>query len=109
MDQLILKLIDNSIIEILEMPAFSNMPEAQKTKLMQKLQGHFYDVVLDSFIEQLDNNQVSTLLNIPAESPELEQKIIEYSKANPQITEILINKFNQELEKIRHNPMIVFK
>lgn len=109
MDQLIIKLIDNSIIEILEMPAFINMPEAQKNKLMQKLQGHFYDVILDSFIEQLDNQQVSTLLNIPMDSPELEKKIIEYSRNNPQMTEILIGKFNEELEKIRDNPMLVFK
>ena len=109
MDQLVVRLIDNSIIEILEMPMFVNMPESEKNKLMQKLQGHFYDVVLDSFIEQLDNQQVSVLLNIPLESPELEEKIIEYSKANPQITKVLVNKFNQELDRIRDNPMLVFK
>ena len=95
MDQLVVRLIDNSIIEILEMPMFVNMPESEKNKLMQKLQGHFYDVVLDSFIEQLDNQQVSVLLNIPLESPELEEKIIEYSKANPLITgfNVLFDKF----------------
>lgn len=104
MDQQINAYIESLVLGILNSPNFINLAEPQKSEIAEKLRGKFYDVILTTTIDNLTDEQVSQLQNIPADSPEMAQKIQEFSSTLPNLASEIEKALNAEYENLKQNP-----
>lgn len=104
MDQKINAYIESLVLGILNTPAFANLVEPQKSEVAEKLRGKFYDVILNTTIDNLTDAQVVELQQIPVDSPLIEQKIQEFSSTLPNLASEIEKALNSEYENLKLNP-----
>lgn len=106
MDQKITAYIESFVLGVLNLPNFVSLTEDQKANLAEKLRGKFYDVILTTTVDNLTDEQVLQLQNIPANSAEMEKKLEEFSSTLPHLASEIERKLNEEYQKIKQNPSI---
>lgn len=104
MEQNITNYIENFVQDILNLPQFASLPQDQKETLEENLRGKFYDVVLDTTIDNLTDEQVLQLENIPPDSPQMRQKIEEFTSTLPYLAKEIENKLTQAHQQLKQNP-----
>ncbi len=78
----------------------SNPDPSKKQALIDNLQ----TVILDTVIDNLTDEQVMAMQNIDPDSPEMEEKLEEYSATIPNLGKIIEEKLNQEIIRLKDNP-----
>lgn len=93
--------IETSILEILETGQFAKLSADQKTQLAQKLNDHFYNLLIEVIVDNLTYEQLVTLKNLPLDTPELVNKLSEYSNQIPFLQLQLEDRLEEEKEKLK--------
>ncbi len=104
MEQNITNYIENFVQDILNLPQFATLAKDQKEALAENLRGRFYDIVMDTTIDNLTDEQVLQLENIPPESIQMRQKIEEFTSTLPHLSKEIENKLTQEHLQLKQNP-----
>lgn len=107
MDKRIDIYIEARILEVLQIPSYSKMPEDQKVAVAEKLRELFSTVILDTLIDSLSESQLDQIKDLPADSPQMEDKIEEFASQTP----FLITKFedalNAKVAEVKNNPALL--
>ncbi len=107
MDKKIDIYIEARVLEVLQIPSYFQMSDEQKTTIAEKLRDLFNTVVLDTLIDSLSASQLDQIKDIPAESPQMEDKMEEFASQIP----FLITKFedglNAKVAEVKNNPALL--
>lgn len=101
MDEQIQQFIDNKVGECLQDPQFANLPEDQKNNLKERIYTYLYKSMILALIEQLNDAQVMAIKDLELESPEMEEKLQQFSAEIPGMAFVLEDKLNEEALKIK--------
>lgn len=104
MDQKIEQYLISLVNEVLNSPNFSNLPQEQKVIYQQKIRTFLDSIVIDTIIDNLNDEQINSLKDIPADSQQMEDKIEEYSSQIPFLAEELEDKLKESVETLKTNP-----
>lgn len=98
--------IDGLVNEALGASVFASLSPEQKEEVKNKLYNHFYQVILDTTIDNLNEEQVSQLEVLDPESPEMEEKIRLFAAQIPNLAQEMEQKLDEEVEKIKQTGQI---
>lgn len=104
MDQKFEAYLQGLVTDILNSPMFVNIPEDQKITLSEKIKNHLNGVVIDAIVDRLNSEQLNAIKDLPADSPEMEEKIEEFAAQMPNLADELEQKLNQAVENLKQNP-----
>lgn len=107
MDQKINAYLDSLVSEVLSSPAFATMPADQQATWSAKVREFLNGVIIDTVIDRLTPEQLNAIKDIPADSPEMEDKIEEYSAQIPLLAQELEEKLTQAALDIKQNPQVL--
>ena len=107
MDQKINSFIESLILDVLQSPRFAPLPEDQKQQVAEKLRDHLNNVIFDTVIDRLTPDQLQTLKDIPMHSPQMTEKIEEYSSQIPFLSTTIEDALAKEVENIKQNPSVL--
>lgn len=105
MDQKINSYIESLVLEVLQSNDFVSLSDDQKSKLAEKLRDHFNNVVLDTVIDKLTPQQLQMIKDLPADSPQMAEKIEEFSSQIPFLVTDIEKNLTGEAEEIKRNPL----
>ncbi|KKR80516.1 MAG: hypothetical protein UU73_C0002G0054 [Candidatus Daviesbacteria bacterium GW2011_GWA1_41_61] len=98
--------IDGLVTQVLSSPAFNMVSLQQQEEMNNKLYNHFYQVILDTTIDNLNEEQISQLEALDPESPQMEEKISLFAAQIPGLAQVLEQKLNEEVAKIKQTGQI---
>lgn len=104
MDQKINAYLDSLVTEVLNSPNFLNLSEDQKASQAEKIRTYLDGVIIDIIVDNLNEEQLSSLKDIPANTPQMEEKIEEYASQIPFLAEQLEQQLAQAVLDLKQNP-----
>lgn len=107
MDQKINSFLEGLVLEILQSPQFASLPEDQKNAQIEKIRNQLNNIVLDTVIDKLTPDQLQQIQDLPAESPEMTDRLEEFSSQIPFLITEIERRLNEETEKLKQNPAIL--
>lgn len=107
MDQKLNQYLENLVLQVLGSPSLANLTADQKIALSEKIRNHLHGVIIDTIVDKLNSEQLNTLNNIPADSPEMEDKIEEYAAQIPNLVQELEQKLTQAVENLEEKPQLI--
>ncbi len=107
MDEKINSYIESLVLEVLQIPNFSGLTQEQKGPVAEKLRDLFNTAILDTLIDNLTPAQLDQIKDVPADSPEMEDKIEEFASQIPLFITTLEEALNQKVAEIKNNPAIL--
>lgn len=107
MDQKIQAYIESLVLEVLQSPNMANLPEDQKNAQAEKIRNHLNNVVLDTVIDKLTPDQLNQIKDLPAESPQMADRLEQFSSQIPFLITDIEKKLNEEAQNIKQNPAIL--
>lgn len=106
MDQEIEKYLNNLIEDCLQAPAFLTLSDQDKSLFRQKLDDYFSQVILETLIYSLSDDQVKEIENLDFNSPEAAQKIQLLAASVPGFIMILDEVLQKEAEKVKQTGQV---
>lgn len=67
----------------MQIPNFSGLAQEQKSTIAEKLRDLFNTTILDTLIDNLTPAQLDQIKDIPADSPQMEDKLEEFASHTP--------------------------
>lgn len=107
MDEQINSYIESLVLEVLESPGFVNLSLGEKQAKGELIRDHISNVVLDTVVDSLTEEQLKVLEKIPHETPEMEHKIEEYSSQIPSFSTKLEEALRVAIDKVKLNPQLL--
>lgn len=104
MDQQLTQILDDLANQVLTSTQFLTLPEDQKQAKKQEVLDSLNDVILDTLVDNLTDEQVAQLQNMDPNSEEMEKKIEEFSSTIPDFLNILQTKLTERVEELK-NPI----
>ena len=100
MDKIFEEYIENLVNECLQSAKFAYLPEKERQEFAQKLRDYFYNITINSFIDQISEEQFTRIKDLDFKTPEAQQKIAEMSASIPGFAFALEDKLKKEMDKI---------
>lgn len=107
MDQKIQAYIESLALEVLQSPNMANLPEDQKNAQAELIRNHLNNIVLDTVIDKLTPDQLNQIKDLPAESPQMADKLEQFSSQIPFLITEIERRLNEETEKLKQNPSVL--
>lgn len=107
MDQHIEEYLEKLVNECLQLPQFAGLPNEQKNEVADKIRDRLYQSVLDLVVDRLNSEQLSQLEAINPDSPEMAEKIREFTAEIPNMARDLDQKLKEAVENIKQNPSVI--
>ena len=107
MDQKINAYLESLVLEILQIPQFAKLPDEQKNTVAQKIREYLNGTIIDMVIDRLTPEQLNAIKDLPARSPEMEDKIEEFTSTMPLLAQDMEGKINQTVSDIKQNPQLL--
>ncbi len=107
MDQKINDYLEKLISEVLASPMFAGLPADQKDTLAPKVRTYLNGVIIDALVDRLSTEQLNIIKDLPANSPEMEEKIEEYATSIPMLAKDIEERITLSVADIKQNPQIV--
>lgn len=104
MDEKLQAYIDNLVAEVLQSPNLSNLNEEQKKEYALKVQDHFNNMIFDTTVDLMTDEQLNSIKSIPMDSPEMPGRITAIAALIPGLAEELEKRLKQEVDALRNNP-----
>lgn len=109
MDKQINSYIESLVLEVLESSNFVNLSQEEKQAKANLIREFISTVMWDTGIDSLSEEQLKSLEKIPFASPEMEEKIEEYSSQIPNFSTKLEDTLRIEIEKLKLDPGLLFQ
>ncbi|MBI2195538.1 MAG: hypothetical protein HYU48_00625 [Candidatus Levybacteria bacterium] len=107
MDKRINSYIEARVLEVLQIPNFSELPQEQKSTIAEKLRDLFNTAILDALIDSLTPDQLDQIKDIPADSPQMEDKIEEFASQIPLFITKIEEVMNAKVLEVKNNPALL--
>lgn len=107
MDKQINTYVESLVLEVLESPNYVNLSQEEKQAKANLIREYISTVMWDTGIDSLSEEQLKSLENIPIESPEMAEKIEEYSSQIPFFSTKLEDTLRSEIDKVKQNPQLL--
>lgn len=101
MQQQLQSYIDSFILGVLSEPRIASLPEDEQSKLRSQFQDRFDELILDTLLNRLNDDQVKELQGKLTDPTALEEKIAEYSALVPGLAEDLQHRLDREFTFIK--------
>lgn len=105
MNQKINSYLESLVLEILQIPEFVKLSDEQKSRVAEKLRDHLNNVILDTVIDKLTPEQITSIKDIPADSSQMEEKMEEFTSTMPFLIKDLEVRLDQKVSEIKKNPL----
>src|SRR4051812_3972049 len=92
--------IEKLITECLQGAKFAYLTPKEKDDLKIKLRNHFMNVTLDTLVDQMSDEQLVQVKDLDPNSPEMQQKMVEFAAIIPGFAIILDDKLKKEMDNI---------
>lgn len=106
MDNVFESFIENLVSECLKGAKFAYLPEKEKKELAAKLRDRFYQVTIDTLVDQLSESQVREIKSLDPKDPKMEQKMTEFAASIPGFAFVLEDKLKVEMDKVLESGQI---
>lgn len=106
MEEKINNYLEKLVVQCFEIPAFKNLYGDQRNQVADNLRNHFYNLIIDVTIDNMNEEQFMKVKDLDFNSPEAEDKLIEVSAEIPGLAEMLEERLNQELATIQQTQQI---
>lgn len=93
--------IESLVTQCLLIPKYANLPADQQQQAKDQLTDRFYNLILDTVVDKLNDDQVAELSALPPQSPEMEAKIEQFSALIPNLMQDMQTALIKEVEVIR--------
>ena len=94
--------IENKTEEIISSPSFQNIEEEKKKSLRKKINTHLNRMVIETFVNRLDERDARRLTNLIKNSPEKAKKELDKLAAStPDLAKDLEQRIDKEAEKFK--------
>jgi hypothetical protein len=100
MEEQVIEHINKLIQSCVNSPKFASLTPEQKQQLEAQIEGYFQNLMFDTMIDNLSDEQVKELETLDLTSPEAEEKIALFSATIPNFIFILDEKLNEATEEI---------
>ncbi len=100
MDKIFEDFLEKLISECLLGARFSYLAEKEKKETTEKLRDHFYDVIIDTLINQLSEEQLKEIRGLDSASPKMQEKLSLFAASLPGVGFFLEEKLKKELDRI---------
>lgn len=107
MDEKLNSYIEAKVLEVLQTPNFSGLTEEQKSTTAEKIRDLLNTTILDTLIDNLTPEQLDQIKDIPADSPQMADKIEEFASQIPLFITTLEEVLNQKVGEVKNNPSIL--
>lgn len=107
MDKLINNYIESKVLEVLQIANFSGLTEDQKNITAEKIRDVLNRTILDTLIDNLTPDQLNQMKDIPADDPQMEDKIEEFASKIPLFSQVVEEAINQKISEIKNDPQIL--
>lgn len=107
MDQQLQAYIDSLVLEVLQSPNLSDLNEQKRQEYIRKLLDHFNNVIFDTTVDMMSDEQLSSIKGLPLDSPEMPKKMMEIAAKIPGLAEALDKRLRQEVEALKNNPKLL--
>lgn len=107
MDKQINSYIESLVLEVLESPNYATLSQEEKLAKANLIREYISTVMWDTGIDSLSEEQLKSLEKIPFTSPEMEEKIEEYSSQIPNFSTKLEEALRVEIDKVKENPQLL--
>ncbi len=91
------------ISECLQAPGFISLPKEQKNQLAGQIQEHFYQAVMETLVNRLDEQQFSQIEQENPNSPEMAEKIQMLAAQVPGLVADMEKRLRADTEYIKQN------
>lgn len=95
--------IQGLISECLQAPGFINLSFEQKNQIANQIREHFYQAVMETLVERLNEQQFSQIEQLDPNSPEMAEKIQLLAAQVPGLAADMENRLRQDVEYIKQN------
>ncbi len=100
MDKIFEEFIENLVNECLQSAKFAYLPEKERQEFAQKLRDYFYNVTINSFIDQISDEQFTRIKDLDFKSKEVLEKIAQISASIPGFAFVVEDKLKKEMGQI---------
>ena len=107
MDDKLNNYLESLVSNVLESANFTSLSDEQKKLSVQKIRQHFQNVIFDTAIDSMNDEQLLSIKDIPMGSAEMIEKIEQISSQIPNLAQILEKKLLEEVEAIKNNPQTI--
>lgn len=105
MDQKLQAYLEDLILTILQSPSFVNFSEEQKDQFAKKVRDHFQNIIFDTIVDSMNDEQLLSIKDLPMGSPQMVKRIEEISSQIPNLAQIIEKRLLGEVEEIKKNPL----
>lgn len=106
MDKIFEEFIEKLVSECLQGDKFSSLSEKEKIETAEKLRDYFYNVVIDSLLDQISEDQLAEIKDLDAKDPKMAEKLTQFAAALPGFGFYLEDKLKKEMDLILQNGQI---
>lgn len=106
MDQQIDQVINNLISSCMQSSMFVNLNEQQKQETNKRLADRFYSVILETLVDNLNEEQLKATENLDFSTPEAEQKLQLMAAEIPGFLFIMEDALKKDAEQIKQSGQI---
>lgn len=107
MDQKINAYIESLVSVALTSSAMANLGEDQKGTQAEKIRNYLSNIVLDTVIDRLTTEQLLEIQNLEVSSPQMADKLEEFSSQIPFLINDIEKRLHEETENLKQNPAIL--
>lgn len=107
MDEKLQAYIDSLVAEVLQSPSLDGFSEGQKKEYASKVQDHFNNVIFDTTVDLMTDEQLNYIKDTPMDSPQMPQKMTEIAAQIPGLAQELEKRLRQEVESLKNNPKLI--
>lgn len=100
MDNIFENFIENLVNECLRSAKFSYLNAKEKKELAAKLRDRFYQLTINSLIEQLSDEQINQIKGLDSKDKKMEEKLSEFAASIPGFAIVLEDKLKAEMDQI---------
>lgn len=96
-----LNYIDSSVKEVLDSPGYLALSGDERDKLVKSLSEHFENMILETFMNRLTDNQVKEIRDTLSNHGILEEKFAEYAAQIPGLAGDIEDRLERETEALK--------
>lgn len=95
--------LQSLVSECLQTPGLINLPQEQKNQIAGQIQEHFYQAVMETLVERLDESQFSQIENLDPNSQGMAEKIQLLASQVPGLASDIEKRLRQDTDYIKQN------
>lgn len=93
--------IETSVKKVLDSPGYLTLRGDERDKLEKSLSEHFENMILETFMNRLTDNQVKEVQNTLSNPSILEEKFTEYAAQIPGLAQDIEDRLGREAEALK--------